>query len=217
MNPNVWGPIIWNVLNEICYKYDLLEERKKQNVLLKGSIKSFFQSLQFILPCSKCRKSYIFYQDISPLNFNVSLTQWIYHIHNNVNSKRDTDVFNSELKFDIFVKRLNSYTEIASESNIIDIIFIISFPYIIPQNHTPEQKQNRLYMFYIFLKSYIQILDLMIPEKKNLKIKLQKSFYQFEKNYNNTEWEKLYDYFRPLKNNLSKDQIIDQYSNLYDD
>lgn len=85
MKPNVWGSSAWIFLHSITLTYP-----DKPSVEEKNHIKQFFESLEYVLPCSKCRNHY--YENLKkyPLNDTVleckdNLVRWLIDIHNQVN------------------------------------------------------------------------------------------------------------------------------------
>ena len=79
MNTLFWGPSAWQLIHSvglICPKNPTDIERQ--------IFFDFFDSLQYVLPCKHCRKSYsIFYKDIDFSN----LYNWTWKLHNKVNDK----------------------------------------------------------------------------------------------------------------------------------
>ena len=85
MNCEAWGPSGWKFLHSIALHYDLMETMSSPN-----NIKRFFKSIQHILPCIYCRRSYAQYikeLPIEPFIKKHRVSEWIYHIHNKVNAK----------------------------------------------------------------------------------------------------------------------------------
>lgn len=80
MDTKFWGKDGWKFLHSIVYCYD---ETKS------SYYKTFFNSLQYILPCIYCRRSYKKYIKEDPIDITdkSSLTAWLYRIHNRVNEK----------------------------------------------------------------------------------------------------------------------------------
>ena len=52
MKPEIWGPHAWIFLHSITFDYP--DNPTKE---VKEKYKGFFESLQDILPCEKCKKS----------------------------------------------------------------------------------------------------------------------------------------------------------------
>ena len=95
----------------------------------KENYKHFFNSLQNILPCPKCREHYQKnIQDLPiQLNSRDELIQWLINIHNNVNKLNNKDILSYE---DVKKVYLNSYNysiekDESVESNMTFILAII--------------------------------------------------------------------------------------------
>lgn len=76
MNPEIWGSNIWYLLHIIVQHPNSPNYKYKQ----------FFYTLQYLLPCPKCRNNYIKHilnETIS--SDNNKLSKWLFNIHNNVN------------------------------------------------------------------------------------------------------------------------------------
>lgn len=99
MNQNIWGPHFWFVLHTITFNYPLKPtyEDKKQTL-------NFLQSLQYILPCSVCRKHYKRHLKTDPPNKHLknrdTFIKWMIDLHNDVNGetgKRSTYTYQEVL------------------------------------------------------------------------------------------------------------------------
>jgi len=80
MDTRYWGPSGWKLLHTITFSYA---------PELKETYKEFFTTIAYILPCKHCRKSYTEYilQDPIDNESRLSMTQWLWRIHNMVNAK----------------------------------------------------------------------------------------------------------------------------------
>ena len=79
MDTRFWGKDGWIFLHSIAYNYN--KEKENDHVY-----KAFFKSIQHILPCIYCRRSYKKYIKENPVDMK-NLPKWIYTIHNLVNDK----------------------------------------------------------------------------------------------------------------------------------
>jgi len=80
MDTQHWGPSGWKLLHVIAYAYDIAHEKEYRRL---------FTSLQYILPCIYCRRSYAAFLDANPIQLasRRDFTRWLYTIHNCVNDK----------------------------------------------------------------------------------------------------------------------------------
>jgi hypothetical protein len=93
MDTQKWGPDGWDLLHSIAYYY---EKENNENKERYKSLKSFFYSIQHILPCIYCRRSYKKYISEVPIKKDTNFFEWIYIIHNKVNDKLKEQGYNSK-------------------------------------------------------------------------------------------------------------------------
>ena len=84
MEPEIWGPHAWQFLHSITLSYPdnpTLED--------KNNHAQFFNSIQNILPCQKCKDHYTQNLHILPIEQHLdnkeSLFRWLVDVHNRVN------------------------------------------------------------------------------------------------------------------------------------
>jgi len=84
MDPEIWGPHAWQFLHSITLSYPdnpTLED--------KNNHAQFFNSIQNILPCQKCKDHYTQNLHILPIEQHLdnkeSLFRWSVDLHNRVN------------------------------------------------------------------------------------------------------------------------------------
>jgi hypothetical protein len=81
-----WGPGLWIGLHCMTFNYP-----DTPSQIDKNHYKTFFESLQFMLPCVYCRDSYTIYIKYLPINNflddRYGVTYWLYRLHNLVNQK----------------------------------------------------------------------------------------------------------------------------------
>jgi hypothetical protein len=68
MDPVVWGPKLWNVFFDVCYRFSVYH--KAHGTFTKpqmSTLTEFFELFQFILPCSNCRESYQSHLEALPI------------------------------------------------------------------------------------------------------------------------------------------------------
>lgn len=124
MNNNIWGPSAWLFLHSVTFQYP-----DEPTMMDKENYKQFFNSLQNILPCPKCREHYIKNIQDFPIQLNSrdELIQWMITIHNGVNKSNNKDIISYE---DVKKIYLNSYNysieqNESVESNMTFILAII--------------------------------------------------------------------------------------------
>ena len=91
MQSNKWGPDAWSFFHTVSFNYPL--DPKQCD---KDAYKTFFENLKQMLPCSVCRKSYIFFYDNFPIDEYLEdrngVVYWLFILHNIVNMKLDKPV-----------------------------------------------------------------------------------------------------------------------------
>ena len=123
--PQIWGPNAWFFLESVAmgYSTDPTYEEKK-------AAENFFESLEHMIPCEKCRNNYKKHLKKHPLTEKVlssrdNLFMWIVDVHNSVdvNKKKSYD--------DTFQYYMDKYNVKVSESNTDNISNSKIFFYII--------------------------------------------------------------------------------------
>ena len=85
MNPIIWGKSAWIFLHSVTMAYPVCPTE-----LDKRNMRTFFMSLQNILPCPTCKENFVKHMDQLPLTNNVlgskeKLIKWLIDFHNLVN------------------------------------------------------------------------------------------------------------------------------------
>lgn len=107
MKPEVWGPHAWIFLHSVTFDYP-----DNPSTKVKEQYKSFFESLQYVLPCEMCRNHYRENLRRFPVTNNVlksrkNLIEWLIDIHNNVNQSNHKP----KLNYQEVVKKYLDYYE----------------------------------------------------------------------------------------------------------
>lgn len=104
LSPNVWGPVFWNTIHIVALGYP-----KNPTYGDKKAAKEFFESLQFLLPCSECRghfKELLSKHPITPhLDRRDDLFKYTVMLHNDVNKRLGKPHF-TEVEALLYIKRL---------------------------------------------------------------------------------------------------------------
>ncbi len=128
--PDTWGPHAWEFLHSVAHAYPINPTLKNKNMY-----KQFYTSLQYVLPCAGCKKSYKnFNIDESALKNRDTLTKWVYDLHEKVNHKLGKTY---NVSYDEICDKYNSY-RIKDNMDINDIAICYKaeckkeVPYMIP-------------------------------------------------------------------------------------
>ena len=83
LDPEIWGPLFWDMLFMISFR---------ANESCNTHLHKLLQLLDFVIPCSDCRKSYMLFRqnEVSiPTTYEDPLwaAKWIWVVHDYVNQK----------------------------------------------------------------------------------------------------------------------------------
>lgn len=96
MKPDIWGPHAWIFLHSITLDYpDNPTENDKKN------FSAFFNSLGYVLPCTKCKLNFKTHLEKYPLTNNAlssktKLIKWLIDIHNEINKINNKPIMSYE-------------------------------------------------------------------------------------------------------------------------
>ena len=104
-NNNIWGPPAWTFLHTVTYNYpENPTEDDKRNFY------NFFDSLQHVLPCEKCKAHYkqnIKKYDLkNNLGSRQELVKWLIDLHNDINKDNGKPVWSYS---EVYNKYQNMY------------------------------------------------------------------------------------------------------------
>ena len=132
MDPNIWGPHAWQFLHTITLAYPdnpTLEDKNNHAI--------FFNNIQYILPCQKCKDHYSQNIQISPVEQHLdnkeTLFKWLIDIHNKVNIKNNKREYSydevTKLYENMYSKNKNGYF-ISNTTLIVIFIILVVFLFI---------------------------------------------------------------------------------------
>lgn len=118
MLTKIWGPGMWIALHTITFGYPIKPTQEQ-----KIYYKNFFFNLGNVIPCSYCRDSYNNFIKSKPsilddnvMKNRITLSYWLYKIHNRVNDKLGIDY---QVSFDDVIERYETYrAKCATNKNI---------------------------------------------------------------------------------------------------
>ena len=110
-DPNIWGPHAWFFLETTVMSYPIDPSEKD-----KLNFKSFFNTLQFIIPCDKCRINYTIHLKKYPLTEKVfenrdNMFEGIVNMHNSVDPSKKKSYKET---YDYYI---NQYSENSTREN----------------------------------------------------------------------------------------------------
>ena len=126
MNQNIWGPHTWFALHSISFAYPLYPTSQD-----KERYKTFIETLQYVLPCSVCRKNFRRnLKEFPPkLSSRKSFVYWLIDIHNEVNSLTGKERISYDKAIALYEKKYNK--KIKLEEISLKPVFNLKLKYII--------------------------------------------------------------------------------------
>lgn len=121
MDPNVWGPPLWDLMFSLCFKC-------AQNPQTTSDLQHLFLLLEKVMPCSHCRRSYALYRkQVKPttvIRAEVpnSAAMWLWTIHDMVNQKLGKIC----ISYEKLEKRHRCITVITHDLLVMDIFVMVA-------------------------------------------------------------------------------------------
>lgn len=127
MNPNIWGPHLWNFLHTISFNYPDVATTD-----VRESHYNFFNSLIDILPCDVCRVNYKKKLQnlnlLGSLNTKEDFVDFVINLHNNVSKDLGKSEYMKEDVIKKYSELYNSkYGGSGNNENVLYIVYIILF------------------------------------------------------------------------------------------
>lgn len=122
MNPEVWGPHMWFIIDSIILNYPDNPSMEDKNDMIQ-----FFSLLEKILPCVDCRMNYKTHYNSSPLTYTIlesknAFIEWGLELHNKVNRMKGKNIITKEDFIDYYS---NQYGGKVKYTTIFSLVFII--------------------------------------------------------------------------------------------
>jgi len=106
MNQNIWGSTLWFSLHTITMNYPTNPTFSEIK-----DYKNFFISLQYVIPCTVCRRNYQRHLKEHPIDDHLSsrkkLVFWLIDIHNMVNAEIGKKIMSYDNVIDKYEKIYN--------------------------------------------------------------------------------------------------------------
>ena len=156
LGPNIWGPHGWKFLHMVAIGYpnEPSEDQKKR-------YKSFFESIQYILPCPICSNNYKKHLKELPLTDEVlknrqNLSHWTIDVHNIVNKEKGKKVWNYD---DALLHIFNNYELTPEHENIKNEN--------IEKMDNVEKEKNNFYPLWSMILLLVILVIIAVVYKKN--------------------------------------------------
>jgi hypothetical protein len=177
ISPLFWGPLMWGLMHEFA-KYGKYNSDFNLKIL---DYNEFVKSLPYVLPCSVCRshtKQAIQAGKISKsLSTVTKFSDWVWKLKTHANENTS----DTNLSYDSYVDRLNIRSSFIAESDIWDLLFMMSYNY--PNKSDSDVSRQEYYNN--FLIAIGNITD-SIPHLN--KFKCLKNTYKWEYVENFQNW-----------------------------
>lgn len=187
MDTNIWGNIMWNVLDELVRVLDPNREvpidRKVIDPLGNIKVVGFrimtqdekqkyrkiltllLYALRYILPCVYCRESFRVYIKELPPGESDNLVEWLWKIHNCVNHKLD---HKCTLGLEKFEKRLLIWTSFVDCYQVWDLLTILSLNYPKSERAKDDKEfESKRSSYFIFMYA-LSILLQYVPSLSSM-------------------------------------------------
>ena len=80
MDPQIWGPVLWTILEYTA--------ARARSAYYRPLFLEFLYTLKHIIPCEKCRNSYnILTRFLPPEDFASNEIRWVWFLHDTINDK----------------------------------------------------------------------------------------------------------------------------------
>ena len=117
--PEIWGPVVWNLLFSIVFKCS------NESI---SDIKLMVKLMEKVIPCTKCRKSYIQHRQRLDKKYDLSSVHawqlWMFDLKNMVNKSLNRNY--TPTMFEVVVNRYKVYDHTVHDLNLADTMVCIA-------------------------------------------------------------------------------------------
>lgn len=161
MDTSKWGKPGWQLVHSIALCCDEMDDEDYE--ASKKDIKRFYTSMQHLLPCIYCRRSYASYIKEIPIDSFIETKQvfkWTYLIHNKVNQKLRSQGYSIEPdpSFSDVCQNYEKYRHSPSYKNKIHgwtFFYCIAFNYPLKKCDLSKQRYNGYITFFTSLEKLL--------------------------------------------------------------
>ena len=125
IEPKDWGPGAWKFIHSVALTYP-----NKPSEEIKKHYYDFFENLQYILPCPKCRNNYKDHLNkfslTNALENNIKLFNWTVDVHNEVNKLNNTKIYSYNEALSLYLDKSTNY-DIVIVIALVALIFLIIY------------------------------------------------------------------------------------------
>ncbi len=126
IKPSVWGPHGWKFMHYVSLGYPIHPTNNE-----KEHYKTFYESLQYILPCGKCAQNYAENLKQHPIDKSLdtrdNLIKWVIDIHNKVNTELGKPIVPYEDALNLYLKQSSPITTYGFKLLVLAIILVFVY------------------------------------------------------------------------------------------
>lgn len=165
MDPNIWGPKLWNIIYDVGYMCEHYSKGRPVPRVLETAIGNLFESFQYLLPCIYCRQSYKTYYQKNFHNTGPPIgpgaLRWVYRLKDLVNKK----LGKKSIPFYEFKNRMDTWASASCDGDVLRILFMFGKNIYVNSNEVTIQCKKQWYK-----KMWAALIRVMkeIPNKRNL-------------------------------------------------
>ena len=126
IKPSIWGPHGWKFMHYVSLGYPIHPTNNE-----KEHYKTFYESLQYILPCGKCAQNYAENLKQHPIDKSLdtrdNLIKWVIDIHNKVNTELGKPIVPYEDALNLYLKQSSPITTYGFKLLVLAIILVFVY------------------------------------------------------------------------------------------
>jgi hypothetical protein len=148
VDPNLWGPLFWLLLNTIA-KYS---GNMPSN--MNDTLKTLIDTIPYVLPCPECAYHCAEIYRLHQMTHNVSLSTfkvWVWKLKTEVNKYTNTP----NIGYEKYLYKLQEHSYSISRKQYFNLLAYISFNYPYDYSSDSVNKRNNVFLF---VKSTMQLL-----------------------------------------------------------
>ena len=126
IKPSIWGPHGWKFMHYVSLGYPIHPTNKE-----KEHYKTFYESLQYVLPCGKCAQNYAENLKQHPIDKSLDsrddVIKWVIDIHNKVNTELGKPSVPYEDALNLYLKQSSPITTYGFKLLVLAIILVFVY------------------------------------------------------------------------------------------
>lgn len=168
MDTKFWGPGGWKLLHTISFGVP-----EKATIKEIEKYRKFYEMIQYILPCEKCRNNYkehIKEFPIKTITTKETCKRWLYNIHNSATNsiRQEERTLGINPEYEMIKDKYEALCKkrISKNSQIWDFIYTVAYMY---RGDMTEERYNGYIYFYELLGEVIPFIGMKDIYKEHIK------------------------------------------------